>query len=629
MSSLPPDFDMKKISDRKYKGEDFNIDPNLVKDPFNNRRCTDVFMAIVFLAFLGLMGFMTGYGYINGQPDMLLAPVDQNGNICGYSEGYQNYPHLYIYDITAALTPPYSLTSDTTCIAECPKTMGAVLDCQNQLQCDRVGTTYDAYITYDFLGYCVPEKDSLPQSVQDNFTEASDQLLNSAGGAPLYDIYKSRWVLVSSVFIGIFYAFLYIKFMDWCALQCAWISVITVGLALIGGGFTCWFVRADWMNDANMSEDNDITTWLFWGAIVFWIVSALYVLCLWCNLNSLRVAIRVIETAADYFADTKRIALVPVLFFFVAVITTFVWLYGYICITSIGTITASGSSQSKDVDYGPAVSNMLWIMIFGFFWLMAFILSMNEFVIIVSAASWYFSDKTIPDDDGIPGDSEVWKGFAWIFQYHFGSLALGSLLIAIVWIIRAIFEYVAEKVQDAAGDNGFTRALLCCVRCCLDCFDRFMRYITRNAYIYMAISSESFCSSALNAFILILKNSAKFAFVEGFSDVFMFLAKVCISVFTTATGVLCMSLFLSETPVSSPIVPALIMLLIAFIVAGIFVSIFDTGANTILQCYLIDMDVSKSQGLGAGKKHIPAGLQRFLAECAIDEKDLKASNKVE
>lgn len=72
-------------------------------------------------------------------------------------------------------------------------------------------------------------------------------------------------------------------------------------------------------------------------------------------------------------------------------------------------------------------------------------LSCNEFVIVVSAATWYFSNKTIADDDGIPGDSEVWKGFYWIPLYHFGSLAIGSLIITMVWLIRAMFEYVAEK----------------------------------------------------------------------------------------------------------------------------------------------------------------------------------------
>lgn len=305
----------------------------------------------------------------------------------------------------------------------------------------------------------------------------------------------------------------------------------------------------------------------------------------------------------------------PVFFFFLAIGTTFAWLYGYICVTSIGTITVSSYEfQTKSVDYSSAVANMLWIMVFGYFWIMAFLLSCNEFVIVVSAASWYFSDKDKPDDDGIPGDAEVWKGFVWIPRYHFGSLALGSLMIAIVWIIRAVFEYVAKKVQDAAGNNGFTKCLLCCVRCCLDCFDRFIRYLTRNAYIYMAISSESFCSSALNAFILMLKNSAKFAFVEGFADVFMMIAKVCISVLSTATSLLIMKWTLTDTPVSSPILPALLILAIALVVSGIFISIFDAAANTILQCYLIDKDITKQKGAHLEPTHVPKTLRRFLKE---------------
>ena len=144
-----------------------------------------------------------------------------------------------------------------------------------------------------------------------------------------------------------------------------------------------------------------------------------------------------------------------------------------------------------------------------------------------------------------------------------------------------------------------------------------MRYLTRNAYIYMAISSESFCSSALNAFILMLKNSAKFAFVEGFSDVFMFIAKVCISVFSTVTSLFIMRWTLSDNPISSPIVPALIILMIAFIVAGIFVSIFDAAANTILQCYLIDVDIDKQ--LHIDSSHVPQGLRQFLKSMAIEQ----------
>jgi hypothetical protein len=38
---------------------------------------------------------------------------------------------------------------------------------------------------------------------------------------------------------------MYIKFMDWCALQCAWVSVVTVGAGLIGGGALCWVANGN------------------------------------------------------------------------------------------------------------------------------------------------------------------------------------------------------------------------------------------------------------------------------------------------------------------------------------------------------------------------------------------------
>lgn len=250
-------------------------------------------------------------------------------------------------------------------------------------------------------------------------------------------------------------------------------------------------------------------------------------------------------------------------------------------------------------------------MVFGMLWIASFIIACNEFAIICSAATWYFSRKDIPDDDGIPGDSDVSKGFWWTFRYHFGSLAFGSFIIAVVWLIRLIFEYVGNKVAGASGDNKFTQVLLGCTRCCLDCFDRFVRYINRNAYIYMAISSENFCESALNSFILILKNAAKFAFVEGISNVFMFLAKFCIAIFTSLCAFVLLPYQVPEgEEINAPFLPVLCVFLFSYMVACVFISVFDTGSNTILQCYLIDVDIAKQHNLSPN--HIPPTLSKFI-----------------
>jgi choline transporter-like protein 2/4/5 len=328
-----------------------------------------------------------------------------------------------------------------------------------------------------------------------------------------------------------------------------------------------------------------------------WVIAALYYLVLCCNWKSLRIAISIIETAADFFADTKRIAFVPMFYFAIwcGVFVFWVWgVCGVASITSSEIKVTSVQFQDKDVNRSDATNWMSAGMVLGMLWISAFIMACNEFAVICAAASWYFSRKDIPDDDGIPGDSDVLEGFKWTFRYHVGTLALGSFILTIVWVIRAIFEYIGEKMNKASGNNACTKCLVSCISCCLDCFDRFIRYLNRNAFIYCAISSENFCPSALHSFLLILKNHAKFAFVEGIADGFMFLAKSFIAVLTTLAGYFLLG---PMTGIKvDPTMPCIFIFLFAYFVASQFISIFDVSANTILQCYLFDADIAKHHG---------------------------------
>merc|ERR1712166_1567894 len=96
------------------------------------------------------------------------------------------------------------------------------------------------------------------------------------------------------------------------------------------------------------------------------------------------------------------------------------------------------------------------------------------------------------------------RGYWWMFRYNLGSLAFGSFLIALVIVIRLIFEYIDKKMQGA-GDAGVMAApvkcLMGCIRCCLDCCHRFVKYINKNAYCQVVLTGESFCIAALNGFV--------------------------------------------------------------------------------------------------------------------------------
>ena len=89
-----------KLKDPKYKGEDYECDMRMAEGPFKKRQCSDMLCCLVFLLFLGGLGACSFYGYSNGDPKALLAPLDGTGNLCGVDTGYEDYPYLYFADIT-------------------------------------------------------------------------------------------------------------------------------------------------------------------------------------------------------------------------------------------------------------------------------------------------------------------------------------------------------------------------------------------------------------------------------------------------------------------------------------------------------------------------------------------------
>jgi choline transporter-like protein 2/4/5 len=83
-----------------------------------------------------------------------------------------------------------------------------------------------------------------------------------------------------------------------------------------------------------------------------------------------------------------------------------------------------------------------------FFWVFEFIQAVFDYVIIVGVCTWYFSST-----NDTSGDFSLTTGFKWALGKNSGSLAFGSFILAVIWIIRVIFEYVDSKLKDAKEGN--------------------------------------------------------------------------------------------------------------------------------------------------------------------------------
>jgi solute carrier family 44 (choline transporter-like protein), member 2/4/5 len=173
---------------------------------------------------------------------------------------------------------------------------------------------------------------------------------------------------------------------------------------------------------------------------------------------------------------------------------------------------------------------------------------------------------------------------------HLGSIALGSFLIALVELVRILFEYYAKKLEKA-GTNKVTEILLKCTRYLLDCFERVIRFLTENAYIMIAITGSNFCMSAKKAFGLIFTNSMRFGAVALMGKVFYIMG---VTVISGSNGLVVYAAITQVDTWKEKTIGWVGPVLIGFIeglIAGVmYMGMFSFSADTILMCFLVDED---------------------------------------
>ncbi|TNV81603.1 hypothetical protein FGO68_gene10682 [Halteria grandinella] len=625
-----------QLSNPAYDGADYTYPPAYANGPQSiPRRCTDLFFYALFLLFSCALCFCAFHGYKYGHPTKLFAPLDSEGNICGFDQGYEEYRYMYVWDIKEAVQDAWSIFDSAVCVRECPKrvTEGVNgtskevfdIDCKKtkyfgQKECAEAPLKYSSISFYSY--YCFPDARDIPTDVFTNVTQAMSKIVEDSAGRQAADVAASWKVIVLSAFIALLISVIYSFFLKKFAKVLTFVSLVLIFISLVAMGQYFFYlsnpdVTTDF--DAYISDKKHFQ----YVAFGLWGLSCLYLLIFSCQWKSLQIALTVLESASDFVGSNLRLLLVPLIAFVFHLAFLVAWIAGTVMVVSIGEIdNGPPGTQYKVIRWDQGTRYMAYFMGFGGLWVNAMVIACTQFVIIVACTTWYFTHQS-----DAKGSSSILQGLWWVFRYHLGSFAFGSLIVAIVWAIRIIFEVIAGKTRGSpGGSNPVTTCLICCLRCCISCLDRVIRYINRNAYIQIALTSESFCPSALNAFMLILKNASKFAFLGGIGNVFAFLGKMCIASITTGIAfILIKNWDIVDDHVESPITPLILVFLLAYTIGSIFVSVFTISANAIMQCFLVDLEISGERG---ALKNRPATLESYtyLAKKQEDGKHANGLN---
>lgn len=150
-------------------------------------------------------------------------------------------------------------------------------------------------------------------------------------------------------------------------------------------------------------------------------------------------------------------------------------------------------------------------------------------------------------------------------------------------MIRIIFEYYRRQIEKANKENKIVKIVLCLTSYLLHCLERFIKFISKNAYIQIALTGKNFCAAAWNAFLLILKNAVRFGTANGIGFIFNVLGVVFI---TAANGIVVYyALHYIENwkgMITNWIAPCGVASLQGFIIGTMFMSVYSFASDTIL-----------------------------------------------
>ena len=269
------------------------------------------------------------------------------------------------------------------------------------------------------------------------------------------------------------------------------------------------------------SQYNEPIGWTLIGLGCFFFIIIL------CCCNRIRLAVAICKSAGQFVGSVCTVILVPI---FQTVLAFSLWvgaLISMVYLVSAAKFVVMNSSDyfTSIESYGDTALVRFYIFVFLTLWVNAFLSAMTIFIIASATCMWYYSHA--------PGNElslPIWRSYKMVFRYHWGSLAIGALLLAIVQFMQMIVELF--KRQAEAQNNKCLEYVLKCVQCFLACVECIVKFINTQAYIQIALKGRNFCYAAKDGFELVWSNPLRYAIVGGIGTVIMFLGKLMIACLT-------------------------------------------------------------------------------------------------
>lgn len=564
-----------------YKGSHENSAYEF-EPPGKSRGCTDVIFLILLCAFLGGSVYFLAHCYRYGDIDRVLNGYDNCGNVCGKNNKERDSSISCLGgDFTAK---KYLEIRDPSLI-------------QKNIRRDCVSSCYEGY--RQILNRCIPKATSsntktyFPKTaIPDFLQEVTEDL----------DICKREILYLFLISFG--FSVLLIIFFRFLAGVVVWVILIGAMITSVAGTVFLWIL---WKNkkDALASRTHDVeteqesvTSYLAF-AIAATVVTVIIWLVILVMRKRIKLVVQLFKEAGKAIGSMPLILFEPILTFISIGGLIAAWLYFSLWIESAGNLTRISADDPKYYYKKDIIIKVArWYNLFALFWLVQFCVGCQHMVIAGAVSKWFFTRDR--KSFGCPIARSFWN----LVRYHLGSVALGSFLIALVQIVRAILKYIESKTK--AGENAVSRCVFRTCQCCLWCFEKILQFFSRNAYIEVAMNGYNFCKGGQQAFKLLASNALRVVAINSVGDFVLFLGKAIVVIATVLIGV---HMLQDKEQMQHKWIPLALVGLFAYVVSHIFITVYEMAIDTIFLCFCEDCE--QNDGLSR-PYYMSRGLMEFV-----------------
>ncbi|XP_032779770.2 choline transporter-like protein 1 isoform X1 [Daphnia magna] len=527
----------------------------------DERSCTDIVFLAIFLAFLGGLGYGLYYAVERGDINRMVFGFDIDGDICGRP----NRPHPNITTSGKDTTRQTFLDIESFNLNNLdPVIMGR---CVNSCPTNR---------SPPILNRCL--------EIHATSTEATNWFLSSTGLAKFFNQFALDFELcwrevVYLCLISLGLSLVLTVLFRFLAGAMIWLLLIALVLGSLGGTGYLWWL---WHGMRGTSGENSMMAY----AILMSIVSVLILLIVLVMRKRVELVAALFREAGKSVHAMPLLLIQPIWTLLALCILCAAWAYAALWIESAGypTRTEAGTVFFRKDTFLQVIR---WYNIFAALWISQLCLACQNLIIAGAVADWFFTrDKSRL---GCP----VARSVGYAVRYHLGSLAFGSLLIALMKLVRMLFNYLERKLRNANTTCfGLVTCLTCFCKCCLYCFEKFLQGLCSNAYIEIAIYGENFCWSAGRAFKMLSNNALRVIAINSVGDFILFLGKAGV---VTAVVFIGIELIKDKPGVVYIWTPILIAAIFAYLIAHCFISVFEMCIDTVFICFCEDCEINNGQ----------------------------------